>query len=202
KKAGTFAIGLLLLPKAAAACGVCAYSEFEYLLPHVSYWCFGMMIWFCAVMMITSGKKDIPSVIIVLLLAILTGGAVFGPWSFMLLGFTAFCFTLQSCRPKIRQKLSKGKQIALKIVSLVAAVGMAAGLLISAQIKSTRSDADFVLQWGGYAVLQRLIAEKDTGQLRQILSQTKDDYMAEEITEALATIEENRAEQGENRAAP
>jgi hypothetical protein len=61
---------------------------------------------------------------------------------------------------------------------------------------------DFILQQGGgyqtHRILERLIAEKDTIQLKKILDETKDEYLAEEVAEALATLNEEMAEQPED----
>ncbi|MCW5212514.1 hypothetical protein VU04_06355 [Desulfobulbus sp. TB] len=65
------------------------------------------------------------------------------------------------------------------------------------ETKRTRSDADFILHWSGYqgrAVLKQLIAEKNTVQLRQILAQTEDEYLTDEVAQALATLDREEAE--------
>lgn len=199
-KKAVIAVYLLLLPRQAVACAECVYSQFEYALPHTMAWCLGMMIWFFAMMTITASKKDIPAIIIVFLLLFLTGAASSGPLSFMAFGFIAVCFTLQSFRPKVWQGMSKGAQVALKIVSLTAVIGIAAGLLISAQTKSARSDAEFILKWRnthmGRVVLDQLLSEpkKNEDQLRKILAGIKNDSRAErfidDISQALAEMKE------------
>ncbi|HSN66674.1 MAG TPA: hypothetical protein VLS94_08535 [Fusibacter sp.] len=191
------AIILLILPEVAAACGVCMYSQFEYAMPHSGAWYLGMMIWFCAMMIITAGRKGIPSLIITLLLALLAGAMFLGPFAFIFLGFTAFFFTVQSCLPKARQRMSKGSQIALKIVSLAAIIAMLVGLQISAQTKRTRSDADFILRWRSGAVLQSLTSDpkKNEETLREILAKTKDKFIARQASDALAKIDEGKQKQ-------
>ena len=191
------AIILLILPEVAAACGVCMYSQFEYAMPHSGAWYLGMMIWFCAVMIITLGKKRIGYLIIILLVALLAGGVSLGPFAFILLGFIAFFFTVRSCFPKVRQKMSQRSQNALKIVSLVAIIAMLVGLQLSAQTKRTRSDADFILQWRSRVILQKLISDtkKNEATLREILAKTKDKSITTEISNALAKIDEEKSAQ-------
>ncbi|MCI5212437.1 MAG: hypothetical protein D3910_27465, partial [Candidatus Electrothrix sp. ATG2] len=81
----------------------------------------------------------------------------------------------------------------------------------SIQAKAARTDVDFILEWGGHqgrVLLHRLIAdpEKNEVQLRQFLSNIDRSnaihvYFAEEVSEALKKIEQERAnlpkEQGE-----
>ena len=195
------AVMLSILPRPAAACGICVFGMVEYILPHTIFWCLSTAIWFWIVMTIKDWYRFFTASLWIGV-AYFIGSAFCGPLPFALLGVMAFAATCKMFRSETWKQLSKAQQIGLKAVSVAAVFCAAAGLTLSMQSKATRSDADFVLQWGntytGRSRLQRLIAEKDTGQLRQILSQTKDEYMAGEITEALATIEENRAEQAED----
>lgn len=85
--------------------------------------------------------------------------------------------------------------IGLTAVSIAALCCFVAWGSISAKTKNTRSDADFILHWNGYqgrAILKRLIAEKNTVQLRWILAETKDEYLAKEVAEALEKIHKKK----------
>jgi hypothetical protein len=202
-KATGIAIGLLSLPTVASACIVCRFAEAEHMLPHSKIWCHASAIWFFAVMLLTGAENKSGrffKAVFFVLLTYYLGFRVVGPCAFMLLGCITFCITVKNSRQKIRQKLSKGSRIGFTLVSIAAFFAVPAGCAIS--MNSGRSDADFILYGNAYGrapyyrgvVLQRLISNpaENEDQLRQILVQTKDEDMAEKITVALTTLEEER----------
>ncbi|XOF32288.1 MAG: hypothetical protein ACL93V_09560 [Candidatus Electrothrix sp. YB6] len=212
-KATGIAIGLLGLPTVASACASCRFAQTEHILPHSTVWYYGMTIWFCAVMVLASSEKELYLIvsnlgghavtsIALAFSAYFFGFLLFGPLPFGLLGLLAASTTAKGFTPKIRAKLPKIAQVGLKTVSALAFACMLTGLVISMRTKATRSDADFILQWGGYQgeqVLHRLLSEpaKNEEQLRQILgnidhSNAIHKYFAEEISGALEKLEKER----------
>jgi hypothetical protein len=200
-KATGIAIGLLSLPTKAAACGECVFGMFEYALPYTMAWCLGIAIWFWIVMTIKDWYRFFTAVLWIVA-AFFIGSAFCGPLPFSLLGVTAFAATCKMFRSETWKQLSKAQQIGLKAVSVAAIFCAAAGLTVSMQSKATRSDADFVLQWGGghqsNIILRNLVAQKDTLQLRRILAETKDEYLAEKVAEALAVVDREKDEPAPN----
>ena len=186
-------VGISSLPNTATACGACVFSTFEYALPHTLAWCLGIIIWFWIVMTISAFYRFFTPVLWIVA-AFLIGGAFFGPLPFAFLGLMAFATTIKMFKPETWKQLSKQKQIGLKMVSAAAVLCVVVGLTVSMHTKKNRSDADFILQWGGdhqsYIILQKLIAQKDTIQLQRILTETEDEYFAHQAAEALATIAE------------
>ena len=209
------AVALFILPRPAAACGSCVFGMFEYGIPHITQFCLGISVWFLAVMTAVTGEKDLrlsPQIlchlsmaVVFFLLAWFIAAAYLGPLPFIVLGMMAFSVTVKAWSPSIRKKMTPFARIALTAVSVTALFCLVVWAGISAKTKSTRSDADFVLHWSGYqgrAVLKRLIADKDTVQLRQILAQTENEYLAREIAEALAEITKKPEQSAEVREHP
>ncbi|MCI5151386.1 MAG: hypothetical protein D3916_18735, partial [Candidatus Electrothrix sp. MAN1_4] len=169
-----------------------------YTLPHTMFWCLGIAIWFCAVGAMTAPKKQkshrFVADFIVLFIVFILSTAFFGPCLFGLLAIIAFARTINGFLPSTRKTMSKESKRNLNTVNAMVLIGITAGLAVSMHTIETRTDADFVLQWGsGYQskmILRDLVARKDTVQLQRILAETKDKYLAEEVAEALATITE------------
>ncbi|WPD20895.1 MAG: hypothetical protein SD837_11865 [Candidatus Electrothrix scaldis] len=193
------AVVLLSLPTTALACTVCIYSQFEYNLPYTAWWCLGITIWFLA---IRTALDRLSSAVLWIFLALIAAGTFIGPWAFVILGGMALYTSIDTSLPKKRQKFSKRSQFAMTVISVIAFICISTGLAISIHAKSTRSDADFILQSRGaqgHIVLQRLLAEpkKNKEQLRQILanldrSDITHKYFAEGISNALDKLEKEQ----------
>ncbi len=186
-------VGLLSLPITATACIECTVGIFEYALPYTWAWCLGIAVWFCAVRTVV-GRPF--TAVLWVFLAFITAGLGLGPVAFILLGGMAFGITVNAYSPDVRRNMTKGLRIGLTLVSVAAFICILAGFAISMHTKSIRSDADFILS--GYessTVLQRLIAEpeKNEEQLKKILAETDEEYLAEEVAQALAKLEQERA---------
>ncbi|XCN72626.1 MAG: hypothetical protein Q3M24_20405 [Candidatus Electrothrix aestuarii] len=193
------AVALSTLPTTALACTVCIYSQFEYNLPYIGWWCLGITIWFLA---IRTALDRLSSAVLWIFLALIAAEAFIGPWAFVILGGMALYTSIDTSLPKKRQKFSKRSQFAMTVISIIAFICIVTGLAISLHAKATRSDADFILQSKGaqgHIVLQRLIAEptRSEAQLRKILanldlSNPTHKYFTKEISEALEKLEKEK----------
>jgi hypothetical protein len=204
-RAAELAVALLILPDIAAACGACAFEQADYyVLPHTLAWSLGMAGWFFLLMMICAGEKRLALsaspwrhfllAVVFTLLAIFIGAGTLGPLPCMLLGFMAARTTVRGFNPQTWPTLSKGLQVGLKTVSAAAIVCMLAGGAISAHTKMTRSDAEFILQWNSGVILHTFISqpEKHEAALREVLARTKDKSVAEQVSAALAEIDNKK----------
>lgn len=199
-----FAVGLLCLPGTAAACGSCAFGIADYALPHIFGWCLGITVWFF-LLLTAVGPPALnlnPCIAIALVvLAPILGLAFVGPFPFYLLGLISLVATGKGFSPNVWPKLARSSQIGLKIVSALAVVCALAGLAISMHTKKNRSDVEFILKWSstyqGNLLLDRLTSKVAANQaaLREIRDKTRDKYLAQRVSEALAIINQDKTEQ-------
>jgi hypothetical protein len=193
KQTAVLTAGLLLFSSKAEACGGCALALFEYSMPHILPLCLGISVWFLAVMSVTASDLwSFIKIVLYLLLAWFLATLV-GPLPLAVLGLTACYTTVKACFPAGRKGMTSFTKIGLKVISVAAFFCLITWVFVSRETKQSRTDADFILQWSntytGKRVLQQLINEKDTLQLRKILIETKDTYLAQEVADALAKTE-------------
>lgn len=184
-----FAVILSGLPATATACGMCMFGVVEYTFPHTMFWCLGITIWFCVVGIITAPKKFVTDLIAVFVIFFL-GTAFFGPFPFGLLALIACTRTISGFLSSTKKTMSRKSKQGLLLITVAVSVAILAGFAINTHTLNTRTDAEFILSWGGYkgkAVLHKLISdpEQHEAQLRRILAQTGDEYMIKEISKAL-----------------
>jgi hypothetical protein len=206
--AAAFAVSLLSLPGTAAACGACALGIYDYFLPHILAWCLGMTVWFLMLTVIGATEEGLAlssdparhvfMVLASVALAFFFGAAFLGPLPFFLLGLISLAVTGKGFSPKVWPDLSRNSQLGLKAVSALVVVCTLAGLAISMHTKRNRSDVQFILQWSGtyqsITLLKQLLSrpQEHEVQLRELLAKTKNQDIAGQVSEALATIQQKK----------
>ena len=141
-------------PTIAEACGGCMAADFERIMPPVHLWTIFSIVFFLApsIAAVIHGDDpdDIPSLssAIAIVIGLIVIGALFiGPLGSLLLLMTCLCVSAYVILGGKSPTWSKSFAVDLKIISLAGWFTFVGLVGNSANIRETRSDVDFILEW-------------------------------------------------------
>ena len=132
------------LPSPAEGCGGCMISNFDRFLPPVNVWCIFIIVWFLAVSALEGVKSFIRGLLFVIALSFILLSFL-GPYALLPLFLYALLKSIAAFSHLRKKTLLQRLRIGVGVCGIIIIVGLS---VYSNTIKSSRTETDYILQWG------------------------------------------------------